>query len=483
MANIDDKRNIDRLPSGRWRARVPVGRGQRITVGTFDTLEEAQRQRDQAFAAERQAQAQRINEAMATMALSETTPAGRVTDTTEGNERSVSYVSPDVRTLQDLIRECQIDLSIWHIYKWEANKWPVGAKLAKRRLRWENGQIVEGELDDDGTLTVSPLFQVKAWMVRRQPLPITLAVQPVELHIHQPKEPTPPPESEIRRALIIPDLQIGFRRDISTGRLDPFHDRLAMSVVLQVAQGGSFDRVIYLGDLVDATEWTDKFVKEPEFYFTTQPAVIELAWFMGQIRRALPVSRQHALEGNHDARIPVALASHMLAAYQLRPADQLEMPAPLTMPRLLGLPGIGVEWVGGYPSAEVWITERLRCVHGDVARGKPGGTAAEMVQGARSTIFGHIHRIERATRTEYTGDRLRTVTALSPGCLCRLDGVVPGHRRSQNWQQGFAAVTYTADHDSIEVVEIRNGKAVFAGRMYSGVNYAEALREDTGQPY
>lgn len=54
-----------------------------------------------------------------------------------------------VKSLDDLIRECKIDLTEWEIERWVANKWEVGAKHPKT-----------------GDILVAPLYQVKAWLKR-----------------------------------------------------------------------------------------------------------------------------------------------------------------------------------------------------------------------------------------------------------------------------------------------------------------------------
>ena len=52
-----------------------------------------------------------------------------------------------VKTLDDLIRECKIDLTTWKIERWVANKWEVGARHPKT-----------------GAILTEPLYQVKAWL-------------------------------------------------------------------------------------------------------------------------------------------------------------------------------------------------------------------------------------------------------------------------------------------------------------------------------
>jgi hypothetical protein len=96
-----------------------------------------------------------------------------------------------------------------------------------------------------------------------------------------------------------------------------------------------------------------------------------------------------------------------------------------------------------------------------------------------STIFGHIHRRELAQRTRHTRHGPRTVTAVSFGCLCRLDGVVPSTkggmdlaglpvRTTEDWQNGIGIVHYQPGDGlhAIEHIEILNGWAMHRGKEY-----------------
>lgn len=73
-----------------------------------------------------------------------------------------------------------------------------------------------------------------------------------------------------------------------------------------------------------------------------------------------------------------------------------------------------------------------------------------------SVIFGHIHRREWAEITREDHDGPKTIMAASPGCLARIDGVVPSYGqgldldgrplpRHENWQQGLAVIDYNED--------------------------------------
>jgi hypothetical protein len=67
----------------------------------------------------------------------------------KGDSESAEYTfetSERIKTLQDLIDACDIDLSTWDIERWICNKWEVGAKDSKKEIQ------------------VHPLFQVKIWL-------------------------------------------------------------------------------------------------------------------------------------------------------------------------------------------------------------------------------------------------------------------------------------------------------------------------------
>lgn len=53
--------------------------------------------------------------------------------------------SSRIKTLDDLVRTCRIDLDVWEIDKYVVNKWEVGSTV-------------------DGQIVVEPLFQIKAWL-------------------------------------------------------------------------------------------------------------------------------------------------------------------------------------------------------------------------------------------------------------------------------------------------------------------------------
>jgi hypothetical protein len=174
-----------------------------------------------------------------------------------------------------------------------------------------------------------------------------------------------------------------------------------------------------------------------------------------------------------------AIMTHLRAAYGLRAADEFELPPALSPQRLLALHALGVEWVGEYPNDASWLGDSLKLHHGDVAKAVPGATARGIVEKSDvSVIFGHIHRKERVSRTLHVRDSQRTIMAYCPGCVCRIDGAVPGKRKAMNWQQGFALVDVWGDDFTIYDVEVRQGRAVWGGRVYEARDRVEDLRRD-----
>jgi hypothetical protein len=247
---------------------------------------------------------------------------------------------------------------------------------------------------------------------------------------------------------------------------------------LQIARTRKFDRIVFMGDVLDLPEWQDKFLASPEFYFTTQPTIIELAWWLRQFRAAQPDAEIDILEGNHELRMRNALVTHLRAAYNLRAADKLSLPPALSIQKLLALDSMHINWVAGYPNACVWLNDALRCTHGENARSVPGETARAMSKHIPvSTVFAHIHRLEQAVHTQNLRNETYFVSTTSIGCLCRIDGTVPGHSLSQNWQQGFGIATFDdKDYQWVETAMIHSGKVVYGGRYYEATDRREDLR-------
>jgi hypothetical protein len=171
------------------------------------------------------------------------------------------------------------------------------------------------------------------------------------------------------------------------------------------------------------------------------------------------------------------ILSNSAAAWGLKRANMDMLPV-MSIPYLLRLDEIDVEYIDAYPAGAYWINRNLRAIHGHKVR-SGGSTAAAYTNDTPhiSTVFGHIHRQEVQSKTVYDRDGSIRSRAISPGCLCRVDGAVPSVNGSthvdgtpakfwENWQQGIAVITTEGDEFSTELVQIDNGVAWFRGKKF-----------------
>lgn len=285
-------------------------------------------------------------------------------------------------------------------------------------------------------------------------------------------------------ALIIPDAQVGFWRDVDTGALDSFHDEKALAAVLRAAKQLKPSLIVLLGDMLDMPEHS-RFDQEPGFAMTTQAALDRLHLFLAELRATAPDAEIRYIEGNHDRRLQLSVIRNAKASFGLRQAGTTPESWPvMSLPHLLRLDELGVQYIGGYPAGITWINENLACVHGSKVRSN-GSTAAAVIDDERvSVIFGHVHRMEYSSKTRrvYSDSAPGNITAkhsfaASPGCLCRIDGTVPSTKGStdpfgrpvpavENWQQGYAVVTFEPGNGrfAYEAVAVYDGEAVLRGK-------------------
>lgn len=157
-----------------------------------------------------------------------------------GNNATVSLPRTRICTLDQLIEHCQIDLSVWEVERFVANKWEVGAKNA------------------DGNLVVEPLFQVKAFLRRK--VAIVSAQKEIQAlkdlaKAGGPKAPvtksTRPPSGNMLE-LNIPDLHAGkLAWEVETGEnydiklAEQVHGE-AVDALLTRVSPYTFDEIVYV---------------------------------------------------------------------------------------------------------------------------------------------------------------------------------------------------------------------------------------------
>ena len=320
--------------------------------------------------------------------------------------------------------------------------------------------------------------------------PVVQQAQPVKITMTKAVAPRRAGRTH-KVAVVLPDPQIGYRLYADTHELDPFHDERAIDVALQILADVRPDLVVFLGHYLDLATF-GTFEQEVTFAATTQRALDYGHELLARTRALAPRAEIRLVDGNHDRRLEKMITRNAAAALGLKQASTTGWPV-LSVPHLLRLDEMGIEYVGGYPAGETWINERVKCIHGSIVR-SGGSTARAVAEAERaSVIFGHVHRIETHYKTASTHGGGITRLAHSPGCLCRIDGAVPSAngsttlegrpvRKYEPWQQGLAVVSYE-DGDApfhLEQVVINTFDGYTA--MYGGKIYTPALARSAQMP-
>jgi len=383
-------------------------------------------------------------------------------------------------SLEELLTLFNVDMTIWKVDRFLPNSWPMGVKVVEKDLEFVNG-IMTGYIKSSGDINTKRLYQAKAWLSRIELIPSRVPIHKVIVNVRKTKA-RKPRATKMKTALVLPDPQFGFLKQVNKPGAVPLHDRTAIDAVHQVALEVKPDSIIWAGDILDLSEWSTHYVHRPEFQMTTQAALIEAAWYIGNFVASFPFSEQVAMIGNHDDRLENYMIKNMRQAYMIRPADQLYLESMMEVDNLLGLSRMGVHYVGKYPDGEWWLNEYLKVVHGSVARIRPGATASSIIQNVTvSQIFGHIHRQEIVSERVLGMYEDRQIWAASPGCLCHLDGRVPGSTKDRNWQKGAMIVQYDSSGfvGFPELIKIHGDTAIFRGNSYKGRDRFEDLVQST----
>lgn len=314
--------------------------------------------------------------------------------------------------------------------------------------------------------------------VDEEGLPLWPVIQPAKpVRVSLGKVPTKPSRKGFRMSLKGADTQIGYRAVGDT--YETFHDEAAMDIFIQVARAEQPEEIVILGDFLDLPS-QGKYAQEAGFARTTQMAIDAGHEFLAKLRAVCPEAKIIIIEGNHDKRMQNFIEQNALAAFGLKKANMPESWPVMSLPNLLRLDELGIEYQDAYPAAVSWDDDRTRNIHGTRSNAK-GSTTAQYSNNLPhiNTWVGHSHRCEITYKTVIgnRGEAIESYTA-NPGALCKTDGTVPSvHSAShatgasarivEDWQNGFGVNLYNDKGESWpQVYRIKDGKALYNGTMY-----------------
>lgn len=163
-------------------------------------------------------------------------------------------------------------------------------------------------------------------------------------------------------------------------------------------------------------------------------------------------------EGNHEQRLGKYLARN---ADVLEDLTDEEGETILTVPHLLQLKDMGIEWLG---YDRVHREDNVAIEHGNIVRQKSGYTASGMLdKRGRSGYSGHTHRLALITRSQ-GGDIHFWVEC---GSLCNLNPT-PNYSVEPDWVNGFAFGVYDKKENVMhpQPVLIQNNHFYANGKIY-----------------
>jgi hypothetical protein len=288
-----------------------------------------------------------------------------------------------------------------------------------------------------------------------------------------------------RTLVFLPDMQIGYYEE--DGGLYPLQCEssidLAHQIMLELEVQEGVDVVVNAGDNTDlASLGTHRSGPNYVTPAATQAGIDRTALEAAVQRKISPLAVNKWFEGNHERRLTNILVDKIPALVGLRRADE---PNPLlSIPHLCRFDDFDIDYISPYPDGEWWANDWLKFEHGSSYSSVPGTTARNQLKNQGVSVgYGHTHRAEVIYERRNTQRGSRLLFAGSPGCLARVDGMLPSAKtgitadggqaggRAENWQNGIWIIHYEPEGEQrsyLEAVPFDDGKCFFRGKLLEG---------------
>lgn len=372
----------------------------------------------------------------------------------DGNYAQISYTSETEITAEEVMEKFGFDPEEWMVD--EPVKAGMHQGFYKKRDK-NSHQIVE-------------MYRIEIRLVRKVPSVCEWPmIQGAKIAKWKPVAKVE--RGGLLRALAAGDGHFGYRRNLDTGLLTPMHDERFMNILARVIIDQRPDLVLLGGDMLDLPDWNTTFVRTPDCRWTTQASINRLGtWIMSWRRYA---GRVVYMKGNHENRMMKLICNNAEAAFGLRRANCPEEHPTMSVPHLLNLDEMGVEWIDDYEDGVFWFNKRLRALHNQGTSSKPGATVGKaLVKPGQvaSVIFFHDHTDEHANVTVQEMDGEQTYSAHCLGTGSRLDkNGAPNGDRIVNWQQSFGLIDYEEEFPythNVNHILVRHGRCIVEGKLY-----------------
>jgi hypothetical protein len=239
-----------------------------------------------------------------------------------------------------------------------------------------------------------------------------------------------------------------------------FHHQPTLDVVEAIGKDLQPNRLIDMGDGVDAGTLSAKFAQNPMRTGGLQDEINAKRIQLARFRAAMPNSIYDYLEGNHEERLRRTMWNQEGPAKSLIQLDVVQKN--LTWPVLLGLEDLHINFYSYDEQTREPLLPKFMVKHGTVVRQKSGYTAAtEMAKYGRSGASGHTHRLGVVWHRDQNGQHVWVETG-----TCAL--LTPEYTQDPDWQNGCVVLTFDVKTAAVQVepIEIRNGHTVWRGKKY-----------------
>jgi hypothetical protein len=265
----------------------------------------------------------------------------------------------------------------------------------------------------------------------------------------------------------------------------PYHDPRALAVATQIFADAKLDLLVYNGD------WGDYMAlgKHPsgdrdDIYESFRNEIRIQRERLAAAHKAIRPKRSKWVDGNHEFRVQRAFwndpkMARTVLQIDFTKAEVTSVKQACSIPVIMELAKYGIEYAGQYPNG-IWLKDGLEpernvyVHHGYTARKKGGYTVSgQMDDHWSSQIVGHCERLAGPIWTRKLG---RDYFGVEGGNLSLIgepelgDGIYAGVPHSvpklMNHRQGITIVYRDANEWWPFTIKIREGRAVWNGRLY-----------------